>query len=205
MKTSKPFSTITWNNEGFLKSKLERLVQKRVIYAWAFIRHLKEEDETKDHYHVIFFPNGKTDTEQVLKELEEMAFDEDGALAPIRPLPPKPSKFADWFLYCKHDTAYLLTKDQTRKYHYTDKDFHVSNQDFFIEEIHQIDMSKYKRQADIARRILEDGVTPSELVASGSINIAQYNAWSKFYDLTAGTYRNGRITHSPKKKDDNPF
>lgn len=211
MKTSKPFSTISWNSEDFLRVHLEDLVKRRKIYAWAYIKHLKEDDETKDHFHVLFFPNGQVDTDQVCDFFSEITFTEDGEMQdPINLAPPRSSKFGDWYLYCLHDVAYLASKDQTRRFHYTNKDMRVSNQDFFMEEVHQIDFSKYKRQQHIAERIM-DGVTPSELVMDGVIPVPQLFAWNIFYDKVHGdsvkkeTFRNGRDTHSPKVKDEYDF
>ena len=44
MKTSKPFSTISYNTADFLSVKLNDLVNRRKIAFWAYVEHLPEED-----------------------------------------------------------------------------------------------------------------------------------------------------------------
>lgn len=62
MNTRKPLSTVSYNSEVFLISLLEDLYSKGKICNYMAIYHLKEEDETKDHWHVYLEPNKQIDS-----------------------------------------------------------------------------------------------------------------------------------------------
>lgn len=195
MKTSKAFSTISYNSEGFLVATLQRLVDTRKIDFFAFVEHFPEEDETKKHKHLYIVPNGKTDTDQVRTELLEV--DISNPLAkPLGCMPCKSSKFADWYLYALHDSNYLASKGQSRKYHYSKGDFIVSDGDYFNEEIHTIDHTKYNRFNEL-KRALEDGRSFADVLASGIVPLQQTYAWEKAYGILAerGTNRGDRTGH----------
>lgn len=195
MKTSKAFSTISYNSEGFLVATLQRLVDTRKIDFFAFVEHFPEEDETKMHKHLYIVPNGKIDTDQVRTELLEV--DISNPLAkPLGCMPCKSSKFADWFLYGLHDSNYLASKGQTRKYHYTKSDFIVSDGDYFNEEIHTIDHTKYNRFQELVRA-LEDGKSFAEFLATGLVPLQQTYAYEKAFDILSerGTHRGDRTGH----------
>lgn len=195
MKTSKAFSTISYNSEGFLVATLQRLVDTRKIDFFAFVEHFPEEDETKKHKHLFIVPNGKTDTDQVRNELLEV--DISNPLAkPLGCMPCKSSKFADWYLYALHDSNYLASKGQSRKYHYSKSDFIVSDGDYFNEEIHTIDHTKYNRFNEL-KRALEDGRSFADVLASGIVPLQQTYAWEKAYGILAErvTNRGDRTGH----------
>ena len=69
MKTSKPFSTISYNTADFLSVKLNDLVNRRKIAFWAYVEHLPEEDEKKAHKHLYIVPNGQINTDEVLLDI----------------------------------------------------------------------------------------------------------------------------------------
>lgn len=195
MKTSKAFSTISYNSEGFLVATLQRLVDTRKIDFFAFVEHYPEEDETKRHKHLYIVPNGKTDTDQVRTELLEV--DISNPLAkPLGCMPCKSSKFADWYLYALHDSNYLASKGQSRKFHYSKTDFLVSDADYFNEEIHTIDHTKYNRFQELVRA-LEDGKSFAEFLATGLVPLQQTYAYEKAFDILSerGTYRGDRTGH----------
>lgn len=196
MKTSKPFSTISYNTVDFLTVKLNDLVQRRVIAFYAFIKHYKE-DEKKDHIHLIVFPNGQYQTDQLQDYLQEPDFT-DLSNKPLGIMPCESSKWADWYLYALHDTAYLASKNQTRKYHYKEEDFISSDSDYLHELARTIDYSKYAKTQDFVKQVLE-GKTFLEMVKNGSVPAPQFNAWKSLYDFLkfGETYRNGRETHTP--------
>lgn len=197
MKTSKPFSTISYNTIDFLSVKLNDLVQRRIISFYAFIKHYKEDDETKDHIHLIVFPNGQYQTDQLQDYLQEPDFT-DLTKKPLGIMPCQSSKWDDWYLYAIHDTAYLASKNQTRKHHYLESDFKTSDTDYMHELVRTIDYAKYAKTQDFVKQVL-DGKSFLEMVKSGSIPVVQFNQWKSLYDyLTYGdTYRNDRQTHSP--------
>lgn len=197
MKTSKPFSTISYNSEAFLEYKLNELLRKRVLEFWAFIHHLPEADEKKPHKHVYFVPNGRCDTDQVKDELLEVDPSKPGE--PLGCIRFKSSHFADWYLYALHDVAYLAMKGQARKYHYTQDEIRRSDTDYLLEEVHEIDYSKLNRFSTI-RDAVDRGEDFVEFLASGQVPIPQVAQYEKTWNLlqyrkTCQTVRDGREGH----------
>ena len=196
MKTSKPFSTISYNSEPFLTERLKDLENRRIINFWAFIEHIPESDEKKAHKHLYIVPNGQLCTDKFIDYLLEP----DLTLGkPLKCLPCQSSKFGDWYLYALHDTAYLLSKMQSREYHYTDSDLRVSDDDTFTEFKHQIDFSKLgnKKTVDVYNRLLS-GETLDDLLKIGVIPIQQLSNY-KWLECTArdALFRSSRPTHTP--------
>ena len=194
MRTSKPFSTISYNTTEYLTAKLDELVQSRKIEFYAFIEHLPEDDETKFHKHVLIIPNGTINTDQVQDYLTE--FDPENPDKPLGCIMCRSSKFGDWYLYALHDKGYLAQRGQIRKYQYTADELIVSDPDYLHELVHTIDYSPYTRFAQI-REFAEDGLAFNELVAMGIIPPQQVYGWEKTYNLllSRNTYRNGREGH----------
>ena len=194
MRTSKPFSTISYNTEDFLNLRLSDLIQRRQIDFFAWVQHYPEEDETKEHKHLYIVPNGRVDTDQILDFLLE--HDPEHPDKPFKCIRPHSSKFADWYLYALHDVTYLASKGQARKYHYVIDDVHTSDSDYLLEEVHTIDFAKLNRFAALRDAALQ-GVPFEELLMSGSIPIQQTYAYKQAYDLMANcrTDRAGREGH----------
>ena len=196
MKTSKPFSTISYNTEPFLTERLKDLENRRIINFWAFIEHIPEQDEQKAHKHLYVVPNGQVCTDKFIDYLLEpdLTFGK-----PLKCLLCQSSKFADWYFYALHDTAYLLTKMQDREYHYTDADLHVSDEDTFVELKHQIDYSKLgnKKTVDVYNR-LKSGDSLDDLIAIGVIPVQQLNNYNLLECIARYTvFRSTRSTHTP--------
>lgn len=201
MKTSKPFSTISYNTIDFLATTLMHLVDTRKLDFFAFVKHLPEEDETKEHIHVYIVPNGKVDTDQVRNELIEVDI-ANPLNKPLGCMPTKSSKFADWYLYGLHDTLYLASKGQTRKYHYTREEFIVSDIDYFNEEIHTIDHTKYNRFQEL-KHAVEQGKSFADVLGTGIVPLQQTYAWERAYDILtqATTNRGDRPGHESEDED----
>lgn len=197
MKTSKPFSTISYNSVEFLSVKLNDLVQRNVIAFFAFVRHFKEDDEKKDHIHLLIFPNGQYQTDALKEYLSEPDLS-DLAKKPLSIMPCTSSKWGDWFLYSSHDAAYLASKGQVRRFHYLEQDFVSSDADYLHELIRTIDRTKYAKTQDFVEQV-KNGVPLSEMLAKGQIPAPQFTQWKSMYDyLRCGdTYRDDRKTHSP--------
>ena len=197
MKTSKPFSTISYNSEPFLRHKLDDLISRRVLSFYAFVKHFREADERKDHIHLIMFPNGQYQTDALqdyLSELDPL----DPVGLPLGVMPFQSSKFGDWFLYCCHDAGYLASKNQVRQHHYAESDFVTSDSDYLHELVTLIDCSKYHKTQEFVEKVL-DGVPFSEMVRQGQIPVAQFNQWLSMYAyLNEGMpFRYGRSSHTP--------
>lgn len=192
MITSRPISTIHYIEIEKLKVKLDELIEKNKISFYAFIHHIKEEDETKNHIHLFIIPNGRINTDQLREELEFL--DMANPTKPIRCLPFKSSKFADWYLYGLHDKAYLLSKSQTRKYHYEKGEFIVSDDDYLNELIHQIDFSKFKTQS-LVIEAAKNGEPLYDLVSNGQIPVQQFMNYQKLYEYIFNASYRQNFTH----------
>lgn len=198
MKTSKPFSTISYNTPDFLKVKLDDLVSRRVLAFYAFVKHYKEEDEKKDHIHLIMFPNGQYQTDALFDYLAEPDFS-DLTKKSLGIMPCQNSKFGDWYLYCAHDSGYLASKGQVRHFHYIEEDFVSSDEDYLHELIRTIDRTKYAKTQDFVEQV-KKGVPLSEMLTKGQIPAPQFNQWRAMYDyLRYGetTFRADRFSHTP--------
>ena len=198
MRTSKPFSTISYNTDKFLKAMLDELIAKRKIEFYAFIEHLPEDDETKAHKHLLIVPNGAIDTDQVQEYLTEL--DPEKPDKPLGCIMFRSSKFGDWYLYVLHDTGYLAQKGQSRTFHYKPDEITVSDKDYFNELRHTIDYTPYNRFMQI-RQFAEDGLAFAELVAMGIIPPQQVAGWEKTYNLllSRNTFRNGKDGHDDEE------
>ena len=196
MKTSKPFSTISYNSREFLEVKLGELISRRKIAFYAFIHHFPEEDEKKAHKHLYIVPNGQTNTDEVMEYLLEIDPQKPDML--LGCIAPRSSKWVDWYLYTLHDKDYLASKGQARKYHYTKDDYIVSDSDYFNEEIHSMDLSHLSKVKSL-RSAVESGVPFEELLMRGQIPIQQVYAYRQAFDMISSyserTNRNGRETH----------
>ena len=201
MRTSKPCSTISYNTGEFLQRKLDDLIRRGFIDFYAFIEHLPEEDEEKKHKHLYLFPSKLVDTNQIRDELKE--FDPNNPTKPLGCLPFQPSKFADWYLYIVHDSAYLTSKGQARKYHYTDEDIIASDSDFFNELRHTIDWSKINVLGQVVQAA-ESGISFAEYIKSSPVGLLGVrSAQFIFEQVQKGSdfNRAGRYTHTPVDDD----
>lgn len=194
MKTSKPFSTISYNTEPFLTCKLNELVQRNVFEWWCGIKHFAEEDETKDHWHIFIKPNGQYQTDQLKEYMNE--FDSTHPDKPLSILPIASSKWDDWYLYACHDKAYLLSKGQTRKYHYENSDFKTSDSDYLIHMSHMVNRAAYRKTQDLIDKIM-CGQDIVSILASGQIPLPQVSQAIRLYDFLATglTYRADKDGH----------
>ena len=200
MKTSKPFSTISYNSADFLTVKLNDLVNRRKLAFWAYVEHLPEEDEKKAHKHLYIVPNGQINTDEVLLDIL-VEYDPAHPEKPLGCVGVKSSKFYDWYMYSIHDVDYLSSKGQSRKYHYRREEVACSDTDYLNEEIHQMDMSKLSKVKALNEAV-RNGVPFEELLMRGQIPVQQVYAFQKTYGmLQSYTFRNGRDTHQIVDED----
>lgn len=203
MKTSKPISTISYNSVDFLELKLNELLKCKKIEFWAFICHKPEDDESKlkPHSHVYMIPSSLLQTEDIREYLQE--YDPQNPNKPLGVIRFASSKrFGDWCLYVLHDTAYLASKSQSRKYHYSYSNIRTSDQetmDNFYQNIDLMEVSKYKALLEAQKT----GVTWAQFFSRGTVPIQQITAWRTAWDTisslkTNELNRNGNETHTPR-------
>lgn len=204
MKTSKPFSTLSYNTDDFITKLLNNQIKLGNLVSWAYVKHHPEEDETKEHLHVYLEPSTRIDTELFRKLFQEL--DPTNPIKkPLGVQPFRSSKFQDWYLYAVHDKAYLRSKNQNRKFTYSFEELHFSDQEYFKEQVNSIDRTKFDRTQFIISQ-LEQGSSLIELVKSGNIPVNQINYWRTVFDLM----KEAKIKRSVRDKgynstDDNPF
>jgi hypothetical protein len=199
MRTSKPFSMISYNTKEFLIEKLNELRQVGLIQFWAFIEHLPEDDEKKAHKHMYIIPAKLIDTQRIEKALQEIDLN-DLTAKPLGAIFPQSSKFDDWYLYSLHDRKYLAFKGQKRKYHYNDNAFIVSCQDTFQELKNLIDYTKINRLNLIIEKA-ENGEGLADIIKTCNIPLQLIGQVKQLYNIIIShvdLYRNNRETHSPR-------
>lgn len=198
MKTSKAFATISYNTDDFLIDKLDDLIRSHKIDFWAYINHLPEEDEKKAHKHLLVIPNGQFDTSRLIDYLNEY---QNGVSKPLTCIAAhKVNSFGDWYYYNLHDRKYLSMKGQSRKHEYEMGDFIVSDSDYFLELVHNIDMTKLFRSQRFFEG-LDNGMSIIEMVKHGIIPIQQVSAFMSIATIynDKNLNRNGRVSHTPKE------
>jgi len=203
VKTTLPFSTISYNSAPFLELKLNEHLKAHNISFWAYITHQPEEDEHKEHHHVWIIPAKGTFTDSLMDDFKEP--DPDNP-KPRGCLPCQSSKnFADWYLYAIHDENYLLIKGQTRKYHYRYDAIKTSDEDYLRELYKSIDITKLTPYESI-KQAVGNGLTFDEFVAQGQVPIPQFYQWKQAFDAVGRgmfiTNRNGSPNHEPELPED---
>lgn len=173
MATSKPLSSVSYNTEEFLHSKLEEWYKDHIIQAYMYIKHIGE-DGDKDHIHFRIEPNCRLDPMSLNEELVEPV---DGN-KPLRSRPFRPSKEEDWFLYVVHDVTYLKIKygldNEREKLPYNWEDIKVSDgYDLDIAVIRAKQSMKHT-SANLCERIM-NGENVSTMIQQGE-NVGLINA-----------------------------
>lgn len=203
-KTIKPLSTISYNSLSFLIGKLKDLQQHGDIDFWCFIFHHGEtnnEDgsKEKDHFHVYIVPGTSIDKRQLRNEFIEFYKSEK---LPRGFMPMQQSKFTDWYLYGLHDSEYLLSKGQTRQFHYSDKDMVRSDDTFYWECVHCIDRTKINPLGDVVRAA-QSGISFSEFITTHPLSLLQVRSAQFVFQQVQGgiafhsLQRAGKSDHEP--------
>ena len=191
MRTTKPIATISFNSASYLKLKLDELKKAKIISVYHFIEHLPEDDEggKKKHIHLYIEPSKLIQTDDLAEHFLE--FDADKPDKPRKCLLFRTSRFGDWYMYSIHDKAYLASKGQSRRYHYTYDDIVTSDPDELYRAFREIDLSHLTPLREIMQAV-ESGLSFSEYLKKGRVPIQQIHAYQKAFDLIAydGTYRN---------------
>lgn len=211
METNLPISTISYNTLPFLNSTLQELVNTEKIEWYNIAPHKGEPDEQnddhKDHAHVLIYPHKKIDTVQLRKLFVEHDPTNE---KPLGCLPFKKSKtFADWYLYALHDPVYLATKGQSRTYTYTKEDIITSDADYLEYQIREMKPSEYNRYIEL-KQYQDKGYSFPEFIMAKNIPVSQVygyrEVWYMLEKYEYYTNRNGRPTHKiedvTKKEDE---
>ena len=163
-------STISYNSEAFLINKLNELAKNHVISDYMFIRHLPEEDERKDHIHLVLKPNKRIDTMEIQEFLTELVPE---AKKPLKCIDfHKTSDLDEWILYELHHQGYLLSKGESRKYVYNKDDFRYYDEDTFeYNYYHAFHASKWAYNNQIMRQIRENIINPVDLIYNNTVSL----------------------------------
>lgn len=201
MKTTKPISTISYNSPGYLKGVLDTLRKNKIIEFYAFIKHVPEDDETKSHIHVYVEPAKLLQTLDLEDEFKE--FDPSHPDKPFGVVQFKSSKFGDWYYYALHDRAYLATKQQSRKHHYSADQIVSSDSDTLAQKVQDIDLLSVSPYLSIVNAYTQ-GLTFEQYFRSGVVPIAQIRNYREAWYLIVGdeTDRNGRDGHDTFNVDE---
>lgn len=202
MRTTKPIATISYNSPAYLKQKLTELQRAGKISFWAFISHLPEDDEAglKNHNHLYIEPSKIIQTEDLRAEFKE--FDPSKPDKPLGCISFRNSNFDNWYMYSIHDKAYLASKGQSRKYHYSIDDVVSSDFDdlqFNVRTINLIHLSPYRDMLEA----INNGLSWSDYFARGTIPIQQIRQWEYAWStlISTATNRNGRDNHNDEAKE----
>lgn len=181
MRTSKPFSTISYNSDKFLKLKLNELVTAGKISFWCAIRHKAEIDEKKDHLHVYINPSRMFQTDDLKGFLAEP--DPNNLELPFTCITARSSKtFDDWALYVLHDKRYLASKGQSRTHHYSRDAFFCSDTYELDCLFNEIDMLKYTVYQTIID-FINEGKSFQQLLITGQVPIQQVRNFAFAWQL----------------------
>ena len=197
MRTSKPISTISYNTNEFLVSKLEELVRNHKISDYIFIHHFAEEDEKKDHTHLWVKPNTLVDTMDLQKFLTEL--DPFNPTKPFKCIDFVPSQIDDWILYTMHYEPYLASKMESRQFHYTKDEFVAHDEDTLDEYYnHALKGSEWAKRNQILQALNNNQISPTDLILNGTIPLnmaSQLNAFKFMQRNYNTTNRGGRPGH----------
>lgn len=196
MRTTKPISTISFNTPGFLDLKLNELLKAGRLSFWAFILHKPEDDEggKKNHFHVYVEPSKMLQTDDLRSELKE--FDPLNPNKPLGCISWNSSKFDHWYLYALHDTRYLASKGQSRRFHYKHENIITSDSDDLLFKAKSIDLVSLSPYADM-EDAQKNGITWAEYFSRGTIPLPQISMFEKAWNLLLqrGTYRADSVNH----------
>lgn len=190
MHTAKACSTISYNTESYLKTVLDRLVDKHIIEFYMFIKHVGEVDELtgvieKDHIHLFIIPNKRIDTMELQQLLKEP--DPNNEI-PLGCIDFCPSKSDDFILYCLHDKFYLASKFETRQFEYEYKDFIVSNRDSFDRKYKgAFHSSGYARTRNLYNYVVSGG-SLNGLLKIGAIPPNQVSNYEDYFKIVKKNY-----------------
>lgn len=192
MRTRKEISTISYNSEEYLEKVLQDLLKEEVISEYMYVLHKPEEDEKKEHFHLFIMPNKQVDTMKLTKRFLEN--NQEDPLKPFGVISWRRTDYDNWLLYCSHHKMYLLSKGQSRKYHYSKEEFRFSDEGSFeYAWQHSLKESDWACRNELIRS-LDQGLNVFDLIRNGSIPFSM-SSQALSFDRLQGTYRNSRPNH----------
>lgn len=171
---------------------LEEFLESKKIQFWAFINHFPDEDDLKEHFHVYVEPFATLDTVPFNDSFVEVV----PGSKPLKCLAWRSSKFSDWYMYCLHDSEYLLYKGLKRNLTYAQDDFIVSDFDEFNHLVHSFDRSAiigYKALFDHAR----SGINVADAI---DIGVIPYSQMARLVPLYNSILYGARFSQIEKRK-----
>lgn len=177
MHTRKAISTISYNSEEWLRDTLCDLYLRQIISNWYYIKHYPEEDEKKEHFHVYMMPNKQVDT----MELGKLFIEPVPNSKPLKCLDFHLSDCDNWILYNLHDSVYLASKGESRKFHYTVEDL-VYCDDLQLEyDVHHAYYgSDWAKQKQLLQKLNDPNIVPADLIKSGLVPFQQSSQLNAF-------------------------
>lgn len=184
MQTSKAISTISYNSEEFLISKLEELKRQHIIDFYMLIKHTGEIDmfgeKEKDHFHVFIIPNKRINTSY----LDDIFIEPVPDNKPLKCISWNVSKSDDWILYCLHDENYLKIKMETRQIHYTYGDIKSSDEEDLRRRYRSAYQSSgYARMKNLFEYVRSGG-SLQDLMQIGAIPVNQIGDYDDFFKIS---------------------
>lgn len=135
MRTQKAISNIAYHRPEVFKFMTDTLREAGIIGPCLWIAHKAEQDEKKDHIHLLLLDGFKVyDTSKLASAWGVDVVDGAAASVTDRWTVTKTSAISDWLLYGIHDPAYLAFKGKEKEHFYTWADVHCSKGDEAILE-----------------------------------------------------------------------
>ena len=197
MKTTKPISSISWNSRNYLVDRLEELRKAHLIAFWVLVKHTAEEDEKKDHIHFYLEPNRSVDTELLREKFIELV----PGSKPLGVNKFQKSDFQNWLWYCLHDKAYLLSKGETRKYHYSIEDL-ISSDDGDLRQRIQ-ENPRPESEYSKVEELIQQGFSNEAIAQTRNIPLFRFEYFCRAVEKlrTLGeTYRADRKPSAPEQE-----
>lgn len=186
MKTRLIISNISYNTEAFLKGVLDSLVSEGYIKFYMYIFHKAEDDELKDHFHIILYPDGTLDTNQIYPKFIQPDIDDEYPLCVTRMWQTvAKDKDLEWILYVLHDKLYCRLKcGYEKKYTYLSDDLKSSDRfalsNLLYRAYHETDIY---HDMEIIKKIKDEHFQTKKLIENGFISIKQAPAYHHFIQL----------------------
>lgn len=195
MRTTKPISSISWNSMQYLIDRLEELRTAHLVAFWVLIQHHAEEDEKKEHIHFYLEPNRSIDTEQLRGNFIEIV--PNGKPLGVNKF--QKSDFKNWLWYSIHDKAYLFSKGETRKYHYSISDLISSNDEDLCQRIQENPRpeSEYSK----VEKLIKNGFTDEAIAQQMNVPLFRLEYFCRAVQKLR-TLGNFRADRKPSAEDD---